>query len=60
MLKGCIHLVEKNVYGAWVIYGILGVRHYYGYTKGQSMQRYCNACKHTFIYEQKKKGVSTP
>jgi len=60
MPEGCIHFVEKNIHGAWVIYGILAVRHYYGYTKRQAMEQYRNECKRTFLYEQKRKGVSTP
>lgn len=60
MPGSCIYFAEKNIHGAWVIYGILGVRHYYGYTKNQSMQRYRNECERTFVYEQKKKGVLIP
>ena len=42
MLRGCIYYVDKNICGAWVIYGDLGVRQYYGYTKRQSIERYQN------------------
>lgn len=58
MIRSCIYFVEKNVHGAWVIYGALGVRQYYGYTKQQSKERYRNDCQNTLIYEQRKE-VST-
>ena len=31
--------VEKNIHGAWVIYGDIGIRQYY-YTKKQAMEMY--------------------
>lgn len=58
MIRSCIYFVEKNVYGAWVIYGALGVRQYYGYTKQQSKKRYRNDCQNTLLSEQRKE-VST-
>lgn len=38
-------IVERNVHGAWVIYGDIGVRQYYGYTKRAAMARYRAECK---------------
>ena len=35
-----IYFMEKNIRGAWVIYGELGIRQYYYYTKAQAKQRY--------------------
>ena len=32
--------VEKNIRGAWVIYGVLGIRQYYDYTKKEAIARY--------------------
>ena len=37
---GIIYFTEKNVHGAWVIYGIIGVKQYYGYTKKQAEKSY--------------------
>ena len=59
MLSGCIYHVDKNIRGAWVIYGDLGVRQYYGYTKRQSIERYQNDCRNIFVHEQRKE-VSNP
>lgn len=39
-MPACINFVEKNVRGAWVIYGKLGIRQYYGYTKKEAMREY--------------------
>ncbi len=35
-MRGAIHFIEKNIYGAWVVYGIIGVKQYYYYTKKQA------------------------
>lgn len=35
-----IFFSEKNVHGAWVVYGINGVKQYYGYTKKEAERRY--------------------
>ena len=35
MIKGNIWLVERNIRGAYVIYGAIGVKQYYGYTKAE-------------------------
>jgi hypothetical protein len=47
-----IFLVEKNIRGAWVVYGALGVRQYYGYTKKEAIQKYKNQCQETFVTAQ--------
>lgn len=39
-MKSCIYFVEKNIHGAWVVYGLFGVRQYYYYTKKEAMRRY--------------------
>jgi len=39
-MKSCIYFAEKNIHGAWVVYGLLGVRQYYGFTKKEAMSRY--------------------
>lgn len=52
-IMGDIYFTEKNAYGAWVIYGAIGVRQYYFYTKKQAMKRYREECKQTLIRERK-------
>ncbi len=49
-----VFAVEKNVRGAWVIYGALGVRQYYGHTKLQSIAKYRRECREKIVEEQKK------
>ncbi len=49
MPKGSIWAVERNIRGAWVIYGELGVRQYYGYTKAQAKQKYKEECEKKII-----------
>ena len=44
-MKGNIFLIERNIRGAWVIYGRLGVRQYYGYTKKEAEKRYLEECE---------------
>lgn len=36
----CIAFIERNDRGAWVIYGKLGIRHYYYYTKDTAIMKY--------------------
>lgn len=50
-----IFTVEKNVRGAWVIYGALGVRQYYGYTKAEAIEKYREECKQTNFVVKKEK-----
>lgn len=49
MPKGNIWLVERNLRGAWVIYGVLGVRQYYGYTKAEAIKKYQDECESKII-----------
>ena len=44
-----IYFMERNIRGAWVVYGDLGVRQYYGYTKEQAKRRYLDKCKATIV-----------
>ena len=50
-----IFIIEKNVRGAWVIYGALGVRQYYGYSKTVAIKQYREECAKT-LFEVKKGG----
>ena len=49
MTKNQIHFIEQNIHGAWVIYGILGIRQYYYYTKNQAIQQYREECNKTIF-----------
>lgn len=35
-----IYFTERNVHGAWVVYGIIGIKQYYFYTKKQAERLY--------------------
>lgn len=48
-LPNPIFCVEKNIRGAWVIYGDLGIRQYYDYTKKQAMRRYRDEYRSTIF-----------
>jgi len=42
--RNVIDLVERNVHGAWVIWGEIGIRQYYYYTKKEAMRLYREEC----------------
>lgn len=48
-----VFIVEKNFRGAWVIYGAIGVRQYYGFTKAQAVKRYREKVKEITMEEKK-------
>lgn len=50
--RGVIFLVERNIHGAWVIYGELGVRQYYDYTKKEAISRYKEEVARTVFYNE--------
>ena len=52
-MHGAIYFTERNVHGAWVVYGVLGVRQYYGYTKREAEKRYRNECNKTIVVNKK-------
>lgn len=35
-----IWMIERNIHGAWVIYGVIGVKQYYYYTKKEAEALY--------------------
>lgn len=53
MSGGNIYFAEKNVRGAWAVYGALGVRQYYGYTKREALKRYNDECTKTVFTDRK-------
>lgn len=40
-----IYFTEKNIHGGYTIYGIDGVKQYYGYTKDEAEKRYRSEAK---------------
>lgn len=44
-----IYFPERNHRGAWVVYGINGVKQYYGYTKKEAERRYREEAKKVII-----------
>lgn len=49
---GTIYFIEKNVHGAWTIYGALGVAQYYDCTKAQAIAKYKEACKKKLFFNE--------
>lgn len=47
-----IYFIERNIHGAWVIYGIDGVKQYYYYTKKQAANLYKKECERYFVNER--------
>lgn len=45
MAKKYIKFVERNIHGAWVVYGALGFKQYYYYTKKEAVSRYIKEAK---------------
>ena len=52
-MTGYILAVERNVHGAWVIYGALGVKQYYYYTKQQAIDLYKAECDKKIVENKK-------
>ena len=40
-----VYFAEKNIYGAWAVYGVNGVKQYYGYTKSEAIDKYKEQAK---------------
>lgn len=34
--KAKVFFIDRNVHGAWVVYGSEGIKHYYGYTMAEA------------------------
>ena len=48
-----IYFSERNVHGAWVVYGQLGVTQYYGYTKKEAEKKYKEECDKLIFVNKK-------
>ena len=44
-----IYFTERNTHGAWVVYGIAGIKQYYYYTKKQAETLYKQEATKYFI-----------
>lgn len=53
MFKSPLYFMEKNIRGAWVVWGVIGMRQYYYYTKAQAKQMYLDECNKTYFVNQK-------
>jgi hypothetical protein len=51
-MNGIIFMTEKNIRGAWAIYGALGVRQYYDYTKKEAEAKYIEEYNRTYVVAQ--------
>lgn len=49
---GYIYFIEQNIHGAWVVYGQIGIKQYYGYTKEQAVEKYKEECKRTVFVNE--------
>ena len=52
-MKNNIFFIEWNIRGAWVVYGAIGVRQYYGYTKKEARQKYEDECARILFTNKK-------
>lgn len=46
--KATIYFIERNIRGAWVVYGSEGIKQYYGYTKRQAIEMYKQDAKSVY------------
>ena len=53
VIKSLVYFMEKNIRGAWVVWGVIGMRQYYYYTKAQARQMYLSECSRTYFVNQK-------
>lgn len=40
-----ISCIDQTIHGAWEIYGAIGFRQYYGYTRRDAMRLYNQECR---------------
>lgn len=48
-----IWLVERNIHGVVVVYGEIGIRQYYYYSKAEAIRLYKEECKRIVFVEEK-------
>ena len=54
-ISDIIYFSERNIHGAWVLYGILGIRQYYGYGLEETKEKYVNEAKGKVFFNEKPK-----
>lgn len=54
-----IWLVEKNIRGAWVIYGVIGIKQYYYYTKKDAICKYKQEIKESLFRQTSANSART-
>lgn len=45
-----IDLIERNIHGGYTVYGAIGVRQYYEYTKAEAQQRYTEEARERTLH----------
>ena len=55
-----ILLIERNLRSGWAIYGELGVKQYYGYTKQEAIRMYQDEAERTVFVNQPRKRKEAP
>jgi len=53
----CIDMIYKTFQAAWVIYGIIGMRQYMGYSKTEAKEMYMNECRQKILVGQNTNGT---
>lgn len=48
-----IYFTEKNLHGGYTIYGLNGVKQYYGYTKKEAEEKYKEQAKKEIFHNKK-------
>ena len=51
-MRNCVYFMEKNVHGAWVVYGELGVRQYYYMSRAEAISSYKQEYQNTILVNQ--------
>ena len=44
-MAALIYFVERNIHGAWVVYGVDGIKQYYYCTKAEAIRKYKEDCR---------------
>jgi len=47
-----IYFTERNIHGGYTIYGIDGIKQYYGYKKDEAEKKYKEEAKQKFFCEK--------
>ena len=53
MINSCILMVDRNIHGEIVVYGEIGIKQYYYYSKAEAIRLYKEECKRTIFVGSK-------